>query len=660
VGDDRFAFFGEWFSSLQRNTTSWGEKLHHKLARLSMRQLLGKKIRTIVSEMINFTLNLIFFPVAIFVVAGPALCVAVSVSRVLEQDYGVADGDTSKANLKPALNLFYYVSLSHGAIYLLTMLVEVVADPWCVAIVSQRGFSPEILDEYLQQTKEMCVKNPASTKSWNLITYGAGLLDSQLPEEYVCGGKVLTMLIDQDIPVPITRLLIRSPRQRIQKLIGTLGWGDPEEREMRWLAARIVEHIAGHLNLAQFPGALECVSTLLDASCHNNSGDQEALHLPLEIWRNKAAKRTNFLAQIQTPAVHLEGEDGISIRIGGLSYIREWIHEKYGTGQDSKHTTENDLVLPGLRILDKLAHNVHNCTLIYNAEILLSKLVAPISSDTLIQDAEGSAAWTKVVDGSLKVVSRLMVSPGKTGQDMRGEISDNRNAVKNLVAVLHMDVKSNSSVIELQIGAIEALTQLALHQPADSERDYRSRQYFIERVLHIFLTNDWMEDHLKDVQMKIDDETNSQQKRQSRTPTVRCMDNLSKRACGERARQKMKAQAAEAQENRAMKQAEETASRLKEKAGEALSMLLSMATQGNSEVHKTIILRRKGIVNSLIELLDSNIMTITCVISTTKTLEIERGMGCRINAAVILKHLIDHLEELSQPKLRKVLYMLKC
>ncbi|XP_044318654.1 uncharacterized protein [Triticum aestivum] len=468
-------------------------------------------------------------------------------ARAAKHSHAIRHGEAIGANLKRALVLFYNVTYYHSLISMMWIWIQNFADIGLSYNVSgQHDINIQVIDAYLHKTKQMCVISPASATSWNLITYGASLLDSSLPEDYADGGRVLTMLIDKDIPSHIRRLLIRSPRHRIQKLIGTLAWRSPEEREMRWHAVRIMEHLAGDINLAHFPGALECISSLFD---------QETLSL-------------TFVAP---------------------------------------QGTDQDLVLPGLRILENLAHDRHNCTLIYNTKDLLSKIVAPVSSDKLTEDIKNSAAWTKVVDGSLKVVSRLMGSSGSTGQDMCKQIADDNDAVKNLEAVLDMDMKSNDGIIELQMRAIEVLTQLVLHHPACT-----SAEELIKRALHIFLTADWMEDYLKDEKRKIEHQTTSHVQKK-------------------------------------MKEAKETASRLKEQAGATLAMLSS-----DSEAIKSFTGCNDD-VNNLTELLDTDIKTINCKISATDTVKIEISIACRISAAVILKHLSNYVKE---PTLRKVLRQL--
>ncbi|KAF7019553.1 unnamed protein product [Triticum aestivum] len=561
----------------------WLQKCRCELNQLPMRQWSKKQIQNVVSFLIFITLSVRSDLVAVLAVSAPLVSMKLS-SRAIRQDHGIADGEAFKANMKRALNLFYGAAFAHGAISALWMTAQAGANTWIEVIVSdQHGFSPKVIRAYLRKTKDMCLKNKTSATSWNLITYGAGLLDSSLPEEYAAGGRVLTMLIDKDVPLQVRRLLIRSPRQRIQKLIGTLAWRSPADQEMIWLAARIVEHLASDLNLAHFPGALECISSLLN---------HKILHLPF---------------------VPGQREDGEGI--------------------------DKDLLLPGLRILENLAHDTTNCTLIYNSKGLLSKIVAPVSSNEFVEDIKSSAAWNKVADGSLKVVSRLMGSSGRTGKNMCRLIANNRNAVKNLEVVLEMDIKSNSGIIELQMRAIEVLTQLALHHPASASFMMR-REKLIERALHIFLAADWMEDYLKDEKKKIEKPTLSQ-KNTSPIPSMgRCIDNLIKKVKEKRAKQ-----ARETRVEKKMKEVQKTASRLKEKAGEALAMLSS-----DSEAIKSFT-GCDDDIHRLTELLDCNIKSIKCKISTADTVEIDINTDCRISAGVILKNLSNYVKA---PTLRKV------
>ncbi|XP_045089763.1 uncharacterized protein [Aegilops tauschii subsp. strangulata] len=639
LGDDRLMFFGHWVDSLMRNIISWGEK-HHDKRKLPMRQWLKRQINILRLKIIDITLSMLFFPVECFAAYGPIICFVLSLLRLRKQDYGIADGE---ANMEPGLTLFYCLSLAQSAFSFLSMIIGAVAEEKLVEYVSQQyGFSPKVLGGYLDKTKQICLNNAASTVSWNLIAYGADLLDSQLPEDYVSGGRVLTMLIDQDTPLAITWLLNLSPIHRIQKLIGTLAWGSPAEQEMRCHAARIVEHLAGHLNLAHFPGALECISSLFDTSYHNNA-DQEALHSPFLTERSKQRKRRGFLNE-NFAGNPWEDKDGNKKDDGGkdgsftmftniitaknprerhdaaAQYNKERsAAQQFNKERENYKGTDKDLVLLGLRILEKLAHNRHNCTLIYNTKDILSKIVAPVSSNKLEEDIKSNATWTKVIGGSLKVVSQLMGSSGSTSVKMRRLIANNSNAVTNLEAVLDMDMKSNS-VIKLQIQAIDVLTQLALHHPANNSAT-KIRDKIIERALHIFLTTGWIEDYLKDEKMKLDNTLPT-------SSILTYMISVEKRA-------------AEAHVEKRMKEAKETASRLKEKAGEALAMLSS-----DSEAVKSFTGCKNNEVVRLTELLNSKTS------ATDTTIPIEITIGCRISAAVILKHLSNYDKK---PTLRMVL-----
>jgi hypothetical protein len=134
------------------------------------------------------------------------------------------------------------------------------------------------------------------------------------------------------------------------------------------------------------------------------------------------------------------------------------------------------------------------------------------------------------------------------------------------------------------------------------------RDKLIKGAVHIFITKDWMKDYLKHEQKKIDSPTSSHMEKK-------------------------------------MRQAKESASRLKEKAGEALASLSS-----NSEAFMSFT-GSEDFAHRLTELLDSSIRTIKCEISATYTVEVEINTRCRISAAVILKNMRNYVKE---PTLCKV------
>lgn len=508
--------------------------------------------------------------------------------------YGIDEGDDSKANLKPALDLFYSLISVHYVLQTLLLELEMYWGILLNIVSLKYGLDTRVVAAYFFETKRRYENDPACINSWNFITFGAGLLDSVSPDDYVCGARVLNMLIDQGLS--IRRLLILSPRQTIEKLIRTLRSVSPLERETRAHSARIVAHLSTDLKLAEFPRALECISTLFDTSGHKN-GDQEAMYYSLT---------GNKLPMIITKT--------ITITVVFTKYIaiicrklqdlfRKKKQEQQVISEAAKGTNE-DLILQGLRILENLAHDQDNCAEIYRYTDLLLKIVAPMSSSSLMEDIEINAGWKKVVDGSLRVVSRLMGAPGDTGKNMRRQIADDTSAVANLEAVLCLEINSGS--LALQTRATDVLAQLVLDESTCLYRNgwenlvlKKAKEALNIRALNIFLANKWMEDYLAERRKTIDEESAGQ--------------NWHHRMAW--AKEKKKA-------------ADGTARRLKEKAGDALVML-SMQSHSNSEAIRSFTGCGGAVVHLLTEMLDSN----SQVMMTTK---------CRTSAAAILKHLCTH------------------
>ncbi|KAF8667641.1 hypothetical protein HU200_052847 [Digitaria exilis] len=562
---------------------------------------------------------ILYLPVISILFGPPILCFMLSAYRLDKDNDFKDDGDASKANLKPALNIFYSLAVAQSILHIVWInIVEGIKGSLTLYVCNKYGYERRAMDDYITETKRKCIHDMALADDWNLITYALSLLDSESidSDEYCSGLRILDTLIEEKVPV--NRLMVQSLRQRIQKLIRTLGWRRPTDRETRELAARILAHLASDLSLADFPGALESISSLLETQCYKK--DQEYLHFPLSKNRSRRSRKKSVLEDMidkQGPA----NQQNYYMLLGNEQSI------KIGKGK------REELILQGLRIIENLAHNEHNCTEIYENKDLISKIIAPVKSDKFIEEVVTNGDCSvRALDGSLKVVSRLIGAHGDMGKNLRQDIAGNINvgrkdpspskenmttAVSNLFAVLGM--KRNSNILGLQTRAIEIVSQLFLDESTNLDR--AEREKFIQSLLQFFLSEEWMSEYFQ--------EKHTEAIREAATIKV---DNNIILLSSPLLNWLMKEH-----EKKKMGEAKKIASHLKAKAGEALA-LLSMGSQSNSKflMNST----RCGDVNHcLTKMLDSKITTIKCPMTGNEVLDMPIKIGCRISAAEILKHL---------------------
>ncbi|KAG2650974.1 hypothetical protein PVAP13_1NG207900 [Panicum virgatum] len=543
-------------------------------------------------------------PVVLFVGYSPVICFYISLNRLRQQDYG-SDGDASKANLRPALNLFYSLTLAQGAIFISVLIFQNGFTAYFRGFIRRHDLNGNVFAGYIEETQVKYMNNQASSETWNFVTYGVGLLDSELQDDFVTGVHALNVLIENGRQLRC--LLIGSPRHRIQKLFSALGWRSLKDRKTRGLAARIVAHLASDLHIAEFPGSLESICSLLDTSVHYWD-DQEVLNISSERIRRK--RRRGLLFTL-------------------MRKYRGWKNRN----PDSGEGTNGDLLLQGLRILENLALDKRNCAEIWNNSNLVSTVLAPFSNDQFIKDIKTGDAWTNVVDASLRVVVQLMKAPGDIGTKMRQRIAGKGKSVlgpqvvapeskevENLLAVLGPEFKSCSRILELQTSAIEALAQLFADESTCISGETRAD--FIRRTLVIYLTDEkWMEDYLSDRRKRIDEEITNQLMEEDDNPSF--LEEL----CPCLMERKNKKRRKSLQREK-MEEAQEAVREHKEVAGKALAML-SMGSESNKDV--------------IMNFKECKIKTIKLFRSTTEPLlEVGINTGCRISAACILKNLCAH------------------
>uniref|UniRef100_I1R0E4 DUF4220 domain-containing protein n=1 Tax=Oryza glaberrima TaxID=4538 RepID=I1R0E4_ORYGL len=128
-------------------------------------------------------------------------CIIVPATRLSQQDYGQGDGDSSKANLKPAMMIFYSLALAQGTLYMLWFILNA-GNAMMVRVVAskcdfEKSWGRKSVDQYLSDTKFKCLKDPSSIKDMNLIKFAAGLLDSDSEDDYITGARMLVSFIQK-------------------------------------------------------------------------------------------------------------------------------------------------------------------------------------------------------------------------------------------------------------------------------------------------------------------------------------------------------------------------------------------------------------------------------------------------------------------------------
>ncbi|CAN6362839.1 unnamed protein product [Urochloa humidicola] len=448
LADEKFRSFKRWLGSLINKYMSLDQH-PRRYTRASLVTGLKKLIYLTGTEImlaiaITLVMSLVVFPTHLLTRYGALPCFGIAVSSLLRQNYGIDPGDASMVNLKPAFNIYYSLTAAQSGLYILLGFLDFVVSGTLPLLVNGKSeFHQAVIAQYFSETKQRCANDPSCTGSWDLIAYAAGLLDSASPEDYLYGARVLNMLIEEGLPA--RPMLSRLPRRGIWKLMRTLCTKSPFSRQIRGLAARILSHLATDLNLSQFPGSLECVSSLLDTSAHNDD-DEETVY----VCNNKTIISDNLI-----------------------------IDEHQGTNED--------MILQGLIILGNLSSKKYNSTVICKSEGLLAKILAPVGSNSLVRDVGVNAAWGKVVEGSLRLVSRLMAAPsGRTRQDMQRRLTNDSNAVENLLAVLAKGSNSRTGM-ELRMRAMEVLAQLFSDESTTTTLMVERRENLIMMLMSVFL-----------------------------------------------------------------------------------------------------------------------------------------------------------------------------
>ncbi|CAO2152744.1 unnamed protein product [Urochloa humidicola] len=409
---------------------------------------------------------------------GPLICFALALRRL--RQFHFADPDVSNGNMNPALISFYWLIMYQFLFYVMVIIYNSYVGIVIVPMVREdsrltQEWGHKSVMKYLSDTTEKCWRewSPASIAERSLSRYAADLLDSESEswEDNLLGARMLATFIKHGADV---RALLLPSRPKIQKLIDTVGWrGRGDSREMRECAAGIVAHLAGDIHLPQFPGALRCISSLLQ--------DQTTL----TYWDSD-----------QQDGTDKRGAGGWinpiiwkALEANTLTYWDWDSYQQVGDDGGKKGGVCNKLILQGLAILERLASDHHNCSDICSDPGVLSKIMAPLYSSTFSGDINISD-WALVVNAAFKVIYQLIIhAPRDISTRLRLDISSNEQAMNNLKGILDQGtaIIGLETQEELLMRAIEILTELALDSSVDLTSE--TKENLIKKQLQIFLAD---------------------------------------------------------------------------------------------------------------------------------------------------------------------------
>lgn len=302
--------------------------------------------------------------------------IVLSLVRLIVYWHKLGDAATasSEAKMYIAISGFYVLTLFQGVLYLLWFILDLGSNCWLVGETVKKcnfddNWGKDCVSQYIASTKSKCLSDLGAERS--LIKFASGLLDSDCKADLLSGARMVNIFMDKG-KLPVQEL-IRSSRSRVQKLLMMLAWKQPGDMEIRLEAAKVVAHVAGDLDIAQFPGTLGCISSLIEPSKENYI-----------LYRSGQEPRPR-------PAT-----------AGGGGQVTSDMK------QLPEEVVECDLILQGFIILDKLTHDhKHNRIEILQDQALLTHIIAWVRSKPFIGPMAEGNYWQPILEACLDVLVRL-------------------------------------------------------------------------------------------------------------------------------------------------------------------------------------------------------------------------------------------------------------
>ncbi|CAL4940329.1 unnamed protein product [Urochloa decumbens] len=343
--------------------------------------------------------------------AAVIACIAMSSLRLKKQDYvdPIYQHSDDHKNIRWSLNIFYGLALSQCIIYFLT---GILANPlrriYMVCRTYDLGlWGVPALTRYVQECLLKCVNGDLrGVVNMDMVTFAKELSNSESLEDQLVGLRILDFLLRNKEYKGKVLKKIRASSDTVEKAVYMLGLKIDVDEDTRGHAGRILLELAEDLQIERYPGILQSISSLFSVSANKKSS---------------------------------------------------------GGGSNNPVFVEKEFTLLGVDILEKLVHDPDNCAQMKDAENLLFQIIGLINC---CEDSEASDIDKKIVENSLKLLHKLVSTAGKTGEELRCQVSKNVHIIPNIRKIL---IDNAESQPQLLVQAVGILACLALDDTARKE-----------------------------------------------------------------------------------------------------------------------------------------------------------------------------------------------
>ncbi|KAG0524478.1 hypothetical protein BDA96_07G214900 [Sorghum bicolor] len=466
---------------------------------LVLSDLLGARLFAYLAAGLSFILLVAVLLIENFLIPAAVIQVVLSSLRIqrLHSDYHrLSKEDSPSPNMLPAIEVFYVLAICQGSFYITASIIGLFSFFPRRMLVRQsklRGQQgAKAIDLYYESAYLTCMEIGlfSTRKTVSLARFAKESLSSKTSDRIqLAGVLILDSLLHENKETKSSQHLrtkiIRS-NKTLSTLICMLGWEDVRHRDTRLTAARVIANIADRLTVAEIPGTLKMVSSLLDAG-NDLPADQEASAQIASCSGGNAGSQ------------HTDGQLGRHDKQGGCYWVRRYwqrMKDKWSILEELPLTHQDSLPILGMAILEKLAHDPDNCAEISRATYLISKIIGLISytTDSKSSNDEQQRA---VICASLNFVRRLASTGENIGVELRQQLCNNFFLLNNLECVLE-DSRSSPEIMKL---VIDTLTKLALDE--DARKEIGSCKVTISKLMHAFIGKDGASNNYYDQSLRM-------------------------------------------------------------------------------------------------------------------------------------------------------------